>query len=90
MGFSWRATAGLMAIDPRMKKNFSPTQGGFHSLVAVYPNSKHWTQMRMMWGKTEDIKITIPTIMLAGEKEEAESIEVYKKLEQSAKKITFL
>ena len=89
MGFSWGATAGLMAIDPRMKRMFSPTQGGFYSLVAVYPNSKHWTQMKRMWAKIEDIKITIPTIMLAGEKDEAESIDIYKKLQQIAKKNNF-
>ena len=68
------------------KKMFSPTQGGFYSLVAMYPNSKYWTQMRGMPSTAEDMKVTIPTIMLAGEKDEGESIDVYKELQQVAKK----
>jgi hypothetical protein len=89
MGFSWGATAGLMAVGPRMKKMFSPTQGGFHPLVAMYPNSKYWTQMRGMPSTAEDTKIIIPTIMLAGKKDEGESIDVYKELQQVAKKNNF-
>ena len=89
MGFSWGATAGLMTISPRMKKMFSPTHGGFHSLVAMYPNSKYWTQMKGMPSMGEDIKFTIPTIMLAGKKDEGESIDVYKELQQLAKKNNF-
>ena len=89
MGFSWGATAGMMTIGPRIKKMFSPTQGGFYSLVAMYPNSKYWTQMRGMPSTAEDMKITIPTIMLAGKKDEGESIDVYKELQQVAKKNNF-
>jgi dienelactone hydrolase len=85
MGFSWGATAGLISIDPRF---FSPTKGGFHSLVAVYPNSRYWKQMRM-WRGIANVNITIPTLMLAGEKDEAESIDVYKELQQLAEKNTF-
>jgi dienelactone hydrolase len=89
MGFSWGATAGLMSIDPSIKKLFSPTQGGFHSLVAAYPNSKYWTVMGRMWRRIADVKIPIPTLILAGEKDEAESIDVYKELQQIAEKNTF-
>jgi dienelactone hydrolase len=89
MGFSWGATAGLMSIDPRMKKLFSPTKGGFHSLIAVYPNSKYWTEMGRMWRRIADVNITIPTLMLAGEKDELESIDVYKELQQLAEKNTY-
>ncbi len=85
MGFSWGATSGMMSIDPRMKKIFSPTRGGFHSLVAMYPNSKYWTGMRTL-RRITDVNITIPTLMLAGEKDEAESIDVYKELQQLAEK----
>ena len=90
MGFSWGATSGLMSIDPRVIKMFSPTNGGFHSFVAVYPNSKHWKAMGggRMWRGIADINITIPTLMLAGEKDEAESIDVYKELQQLAEKNT--
>ncbi len=85
MGFSWGATSGMMSIDPRMKKIFSPARGGFHSLVAMYPNSKYWTGMRTL-RRIADVNITIPTLMLAGEKDEAESIDVYKELQQLAEK----
>ncbi len=85
MGFSWGATSGMMSIDPRMKKIFSPARGGFHSLVAMYPNSKYWTGMRTL-RRITDVNITIPTLMLAGEKDEAESIDVYKELQQLAEK----
>ncbi len=85
MGFSWGATSGMMSIDPRMKKIFSPARGGFHSLVAMYPNSKYWTGMRSL-RRIADVNITIPTLMLAGEKDEAESIDVYKELQQLAEK----
>ena len=79
-----------MSIDPRVIKMFSPTNGGFHSLVAVYPNSKYWKEMGggRMWRGISDVKITIPTLMLAGEKDEAESIDVYKELQQLAEKNT--
>ena len=88
MGFSWGATAGMMTIGPRIKRMFSPTQGGFYSLVAMYPNSKYWTQMRgtLKLPPAKDMKVTIPTIMLAGKKDEGESIDVYKELQQVAKK----
>ena len=91
MGFSWGATSGLMSIDPRVIKMFSPTNGGFHSFVAVYPNSKYWKAMGggRMWRGIADVNITIPTLMLAGEKDEAESIDVYKELQQSAEKKSF-
>ncbi len=89
MGFSWGATAGMMTIGPRIKKMFSPTQGGFYSLVAMYPNSKYWTQMRGMPSTAKDMKVTTPTIMLAGKKDEGESIDVYKELQQVAKKNNF-
>ena len=89
MGFSWGATSGLMSIDPRIKKLFSPIKDGFHSLVAVYPNSKYWKGTGRMWRSTADINITIPTLILAGEKDEAESIDVYKELQQLAEKNTF-
>ena len=36
-----------------------------------------------------DVNITIPTLMLAGEKDEAESIDVYKELQQLAEKNTY-
>ena len=88
MGFSWGATSGMMSIDPRMKKIFSPARGGFHSLVAMYPNSKYWTGMRTL-RRITDVNITIPTLMLAGEKDEAESIDVYKELQQLAEKNNF-
>ena len=88
MGFSWGATSGMMSIDPRMKKIFSPARGGFHSLVAMYPNSKYWTGMRTL-RRIADVNITIPTLMLAGEKDEAESIDVYKELQQLAEKNNF-
>jgi len=39
-----------------------------------------------MQSTAEDMKVTIPTIMLAGEKDEGESIDVYKELQQVAKK----
>ena len=88
MGFSWGATAGMMTIGPRIKKMFSPTQGGFYSLVAMYSNSKYWTGMRSL-RRIADVNITIPTLMLAGEKDEAESIDVYKELQQLAEKNTY-
>ena len=78
-----------MSIDPRMKQLFSPTKGGFHSLIAVYPNSKYWTEMGRMWRRIADVNITIPTLMLAGEKDELESIDVYKELQQLAEKNTY-
>ena len=91
MGFSWGATSGLMGIDPRVINMFSPTNGGFHSLVAVYPNSKYWKEMMRgrMWREIADVNITIPTLMLAGEKDEAESIDVYKELQQSAERNSY-
>ena len=89
MGFSWGATAGMMTIGPRIKRMFSPTQGGFYSLVAMYSNSKYWTQMRDMPSTAKDMKVTTPTIMLAGKKDEGESIDVYKELQQVAKKNNF-
>ena len=89
MGFSWGATSGMMSIDPRVKQLFSPTNGGFHSLIAMYPNSKYWTVMARMWRGITDVNITIPTLMIAGEKDEAESIDVYKELQQLAEKNTY-
>jgi len=91
MGFSWGATSGLISIDPRIIKMFSPANGGFHSFVAIYPNSKYWTEMSRgrMWRRISDVKITIPTIILAGEKDEAESIDVYKELLQSAERNSY-
>ena len=86
MGFSWGATSGMMSIDPRVKQLFSPTNGGFHSLIAMYPNSKYWTVMGRMWRGITNVNITIPTLILAGEKDEAESIDVYKELQQLAEK----
>ena len=89
MGFSWGGTSGLIAIDPMMKKMFSSTKVEFHSLAAFYPNSKYWSKMGRMWGETNDIKITIPTLILAGIEDEIESVEVYKDLQQLAQKKKF-
>jgi len=89
MGFSWGGTSGLMAIDPMMKKMFSSSKVEFHSLIAFYPNSKYWSRMGRMWGKISDIKITIPTLILAGIEDEIESVEVYKDLQQLAQKKKF-
>ncbi len=89
MGFSWGATSGMMSIDPRVKELFSPANGGFHSLIAMYPNSKYWTVMGRMWRGITNINIAIPTLILAGEKDEAESIDVYKELQQLAEKNTY-
>ncbi len=89
MGFSWGATSGMMSIDPRVKELFSPTNGGFHSLIAMYPNSKYWTVMGRMWRGITNINIAIPTLILAGEKDEAESIDVYKELQQLAETNTY-
>ena len=50
----------------------------------MYPNSNYWTGIGSL-----DVNITIPTLMLAGEKDEAESIDVYKELQQLAEKNTY-
>ena len=89
MGFSWGGTSGLMAVDPMMKKLFSSSKVEFHSLIAFYPNSKYWSRMGRMWGKINDINITIPTLILAGIEDEIESVEVYKDLQQLAQKNKF-